>query len=487
MSKIYVLYHASCMDGAGSRYAAWLKFREKALYIPVQYKKPPPPIEDGSEVYILDFSYPKEILEELNARVSKLVVLDHHESAMEQLKNLPYAKFDMAKSGAVLAWEYFHPDKPTPLLLLNVQDRDLWKFNLKNTREIVAGLRKRQDDMNYWDMVVAEQFTSDQTTYPNNSYLYNKIRDTGKTVLDYEKTLIDSAIRNTRVVEYLGYRVGVVNATNVISEIGSAIYEDEKLNVDFSISFFIEVETRSAVLSFRSNNKVNVSSLAIRLGGGGHAGAAGAHVSMDYLHDLLAGKFSHNDTGDLSDDERLQELLRKPWIDHDDPGGPLLHCNDGKPHWLSLWDRLGLKLGFTDINKLNDKYSTLTIEEQKYQLKIFKFQDEIRPCDRLSASVLPALDDVLALRALAGKLADEIADVFPSGTVSREMVELFRLSIHGNIVRAIVHQDKIGGEDVSVSIVDSVLRQYNPVSDQIRYRKACLEKVRNVLKNQKPL
>jgi hypothetical protein len=75
---IYVLYHANCVDGLGSRLAAWLALKDTALYFPVDYHKPIPAIPDGSEVYILDFSYPREVLEEMNARMSKLLVLDHH-------------------------------------------------------------------------------------------------------------------------------------------------------------------------------------------------------------------------------------------------------------------------------------------------------------------------------------------------------------------------------------------------------------------------
>ena len=101
MSKKVVLYHAGCHDGFGAAWAAHQKFGDSAEYTAVQYGQDPPNIEAGSEVYIVDFSYPRPILEALNKKMSKLVVLDHHDTARKELEGLDYATFDMDKSGAV--------------------------------------------------------------------------------------------------------------------------------------------------------------------------------------------------------------------------------------------------------------------------------------------------------------------------------------------------------------------------------------------------
>ena len=95
---IYVLYHSPCIDGFTAAYAAWTKFGNDHLvtYVPCRYHEPLPEIEDGSHVYILDFSYPREILVELAERCL-LVVIDHHESAQKDLEGLSFAHFDMKK------------------------------------------------------------------------------------------------------------------------------------------------------------------------------------------------------------------------------------------------------------------------------------------------------------------------------------------------------------------------------------------------------
>jgi hypothetical protein len=47
----------------------------------------------------------------------------------------------------------------------------------------------------------------------------------------------------------------------------------------------------------------------------------------------------------------------KPHIDWNRLDGPLLICKDGTLHWLTQKERLWMKLGFTNIDRLNNKHS----------------------------------------------------------------------------------------------------------------------------------
>lgn len=124
-----VLYHANCKDGFGAAWAAYQHFGESAKYIPVQYSEPLPEIEDGDNVFIVDFSYSRDILVPLSERCN-LTVIDHHKTAFEALTGLNFATFDMNRSGAVLTYKHFFPDRTPPDLLFYIQDRDLWLWNL---------------------------------------------------------------------------------------------------------------------------------------------------------------------------------------------------------------------------------------------------------------------------------------------------------------------------------------------------------------------
>ena len=77
----YIIHHNDA-DGFGAAYSAFLKFGyADTKYIPIDYGWPFPELEDGSEVYILDFSVPRDLLDQLCSRMSKVQILDHHKSA----------------------------------------------------------------------------------------------------------------------------------------------------------------------------------------------------------------------------------------------------------------------------------------------------------------------------------------------------------------------------------------------------------------------
>ena len=50
-------------------------------------------------------------------------------------------------------------------------------------------------------------------------------------------------------------------------------------------------------------------------------------------------------------EEDIQPSIQWNHID-----GPLLCCRDGSLHWLTTVEKLWLKMGFTNINQLDDKY-----------------------------------------------------------------------------------------------------------------------------------
>ncbi len=146
--KTYVLYHAHCTHGFGAAYAAWKIHGDKAIYLPVKYDNPMPKLKHRSQVFIVDFSYPKEELLELASQMHQVTVLDHHKTAEEDLREIDLSEapnlaitFDMNKSGAVLAWEHFHPGEEIPKLILHIQDKDLWRFDLADTKKVIASLR----------------------------------------------------------------------------------------------------------------------------------------------------------------------------------------------------------------------------------------------------------------------------------------------------------------------------------------------------------
>ncbi|MCI0558537.1 MAG: hypothetical protein MN733_08585, partial [Nitrososphaera sp.] len=160
----YVLYHGNCPDGFTAAWAAWKSLGDSAKYIPVSYGRDLPEIEEDRAfppiVYIVDFSYSRDVLIALNEK-AVVRVLDHHKTAEADLAGLSFCTFDMTKSGAMLSWEYFRPGRtPVPRIVQYVQDQDLWRWALPNSKEISAWYMSYEYSFEKWDMLESELQTN---------------------------------------------------------------------------------------------------------------------------------------------------------------------------------------------------------------------------------------------------------------------------------------------------------------------------------------
>lgn len=285
-SNIFVLTHKACQDGLGGKYAAWTKFGDDATYIPVAYGDPMPFIPDGSEVYIIDFSYDKAALEALNARCSKVVVLDHHKSAEEALKGLDFAFFDMNRSGAVMAWNYFHPGRRVPRVLQRVQDRDLWRWKFRNTKEVTSGLQLLGDDMERWSNYVGDG-TGDSVGDGLEA-----LESNGKAIEAYKAEAITRATRDYQITfrVWKGFKVAIINSNDLQSDIGAYLYD--KYPVDFVIIYSLNGAGLVNIgLRSKDPTGTDVSNVAKMYGGGGHKHSAGCSAATEIIHQWYSSPF----------------------------------------------------------------------------------------------------------------------------------------------------------------------------------------------------
>ena len=263
------IYHKNCADGFAAALAVKVHFDtkgEECEFIPAQYGEEPPAVTDKN-VIIVDFSYPREVLLSMFEQAESLIVLDHHKTAEKALEGLDFCIFDMNKSGAMMAWECFHGSLSTPLLFHYVQDRDLWQWQLPDSKAVSAALQTLSLDFDVW-----ERYLDDAAI----SGLVAK----GTAILEYQEVLINRAVnpKNLKFVTVAGERVPMINATVLISEICGKLAEE----YPFAISYFDTPEKR--VFSLRSRgNGADVSEIAKQFGGGGHAQAAGFTLGFDEL------------------------------------------------------------------------------------------------------------------------------------------------------------------------------------------------------------
>jgi len=256
-----VIYHADCVDGVGAAYVAWRYLGMNANYLPYHHGDTPPQVV-GKNVLIVDFSFSRDDIVKMNCDATSLVILDHHVSAERNLANLPYAVFDVERSGAMMAWDFFYENSPAPLLIQYIQDRDLWKWALYESREFSAGLNTVPFDFNSYSGL-------------ENEGAIASLIEKGRGILEHvHEEVLRASARCVRK-QFLGYDVAIINSCNYESEIGSYLSKE----CDFALIWHYVNLTQIKVSLRSQEDSVDVSEIASRFGGGGHRCAAGFKVS----------------------------------------------------------------------------------------------------------------------------------------------------------------------------------------------------------------
>ena len=269
---ITVFFHRNCSDGFGSAWSAWKKFNGKVplTFVPFNYGDPLPAIPEGQDVYVLDLSFAPEYFAELRKKAARVILLDHHKSAMEKLLPLypedPGVIFDLNRSGAMITWQTLFPGEPVPNLIRYVEDRDLWRWALPLSLEVTTAMASYPFDLEVWEGL------SDTLGYQPLKEDNPLVRE-GRSILRYQSMLVQTAIRETGVWGRFssGERAFFVNSPLLTSEIGGAMKGD----IQFVVIWSLRKDGRFSYSLRASEGGPDLSVIASHYGGGGHAKAAG--------------------------------------------------------------------------------------------------------------------------------------------------------------------------------------------------------------------
>jgi oligoribonuclease NrnB/cAMP/cGMP phosphodiesterase (DHH superfamily) len=265
MSKPLCIYHGNCADGFTAAWVAHHAFGgEIELHAGVYQAKPPDVA--GRDVYLVDFSYKRPVLEQMRESAARVVVLDHHKTAEADLRDLPGVEsvFDMDRSGARIAWDYWNPEREPPRALLHVEDRDLWRFALPATREIQANIFSYPYEIPVWDALMA----SDPEVLAVEGRAIER---------KHSKDIRELLGVVTRRMTIGGHSVPVANLPYI--HVSDAAHELGK-GEPFAACYWDTPKGR--VFGLRSSDDgMDVSEIAKQYGGGGHAHAAGFTVSYE--------------------------------------------------------------------------------------------------------------------------------------------------------------------------------------------------------------
>lgn len=267
MPKPLVIYHADCRDGFCALWVA----KHALMHIeavPAHYGNPPPAVK-GREVYVLDFSYPRKVMESMSSQAMSITVLDHHQTAQAELEDLPFCTFDKDRSGAQMAADLFGFPKlrGAHWIVSYVADRDLWKWELKNSKEINALLQTMPLTFRAWDKLA--ELPNPRDVVPR-----------GEAVLQAWRRVIEGHVAQAQEVPWDEHKILVANATCQRSETAHALADGRPFAVVWSARADggIHYNLRS------EESGVDVSEIAKVLGGGGHKHAAGVILPAGTPH-----------------------------------------------------------------------------------------------------------------------------------------------------------------------------------------------------------
>lgn len=278
--KPICIYHGGCDDGFGAAWAVRHALGDDVELHAGQYGREPPNVT-GRDVILVDFSYKRPVLMEMAAVARSIVVLDHHKTAAEDLAGFPTPKdynpqhiadaadfgnfsriealFDMDRSGAGIAWDFFHPGQERPAFINYLEDRDLWRKSLPGSDEFTIALRSHPFEFPVWDKLVAAG--------------PGPLIEEGKSIQRYYRLRVEEFKRGAYLSELAGVPCMATNAPYfAASEVAGELSAME--GAQFGLCYF-EGSNGEYFYSLRSRGDFDVSAIAKQFGGGGHKNAAG--------------------------------------------------------------------------------------------------------------------------------------------------------------------------------------------------------------------
>lgn len=269
---IFCIYHGNCADGFG---AAWVVREAYRTGSSVQFHKafhddpfwPREEIKDKI-VYLVDFSYSRDTIISMSKVAYRIVIIDHHKTAIDDLVDLPFNVelfADINHSGAMLAWKYFFPKLEVPELIKLIEDRDLWKFSMAGTREVSAALFSYPYEFEVWDTLMLSNAIS---LYDDGVAIERK----------HFKDINELLPKISRMINIDGYLVMTANLPYTLGVDAANILAADQ---PFGCTYY-DLANRTRYYSLRSDkNGLDVSLIAKKFGGGGHKHAAAFTIDFE--------------------------------------------------------------------------------------------------------------------------------------------------------------------------------------------------------------
>ncbi|MBA2482789.1 MAG: hypothetical protein H0V44_19160 [Planctomycetes bacterium] len=263
MARPLCIYHKNCLDGSAS--AAIVGRKEPDCeFLAMQYGQKPPQVLDRV-VYIVDFGLPLERMRAIKAQAKEVVWIDHHASHLPVRAALGWGTLDTSECGASLTWKCLFPQAPPPPVIAYIKDKDLWTWQLPDSRAIAAGLMLRFKGERFEGLLDVDLDEMVRIGRPELEAMAARVAATVKTGV---------AIQD--VYGMPGVRALAVNCNQDQNDVGDHICLPASaggMGFDLAILFYRKGGGRW-VHSLRSGSNVDCAAIAEQRGGGGHRSSA---------------------------------------------------------------------------------------------------------------------------------------------------------------------------------------------------------------------
>lgn len=272
------IFHHDDHDGLMSGAIALRKYGPEAELYKIHHgiTFPFEVIDPGETVVIVDFAVNDGGgLERLCQITDNVIWIDHHISAIERDREVVEryrvdGLLEIGRAACVLAWEYFFPGEQLPLAVALVGDHDVWTFAYGDqTRFFQAGLylHKAEAEDPFWQQLLDEG--------GDGGALLAEICREGATVRRFQQLKDASDIRRFGYeTDFAGFRCVACNVKS-----NSYLFSSLEYRYPVMISYAFDGTAWKCSL-FTERDDIDVSKIAARFGGGGHAQAAGFRVEQ---------------------------------------------------------------------------------------------------------------------------------------------------------------------------------------------------------------
>jgi uncharacterized protein len=290
-------YHHPCSDGMASCWAV-NKYCDSVEMIGT---KPQFYLDTGrvslckdANIICVDVIPSKESLQMLDGHCKTLTILDHHKTNKEVIEELNWKNsqlikvFDMDRAGCQITWDYFFPLEERPWFIDYIADRDLWKWELPDSKDINTGM---------FEMKINSVDKFNELFLMKKNDICPEIKRIGEEKIKINTKIIEKCIRMSLYCHLHlpnGDKQLVILGnppTDLRSEfgnqslLGEPFYNYEKVKV--SASWHLDFYSQEWWISLRSlTPNDDVSAIAKQFGGGGHPCASGFTIKRNDGNDL---------------------------------------------------------------------------------------------------------------------------------------------------------------------------------------------------------